>query len=84
MQSEVLPLWVCWVCMGLMGLRGGFGEILITRTNKIIMKMKEFIRVICDDYKEEQFTKREWVKYGIVVPVVMLAVFAVAAWIEGL
>lgn len=48
------------------------------------MKMKEFIKVICDDYKEEQFTKREYVKYGIVVPVVMLAVFAVAAWIDGL
>lgn len=41
--------------------------------------MKEII----DDLKQEGFTMREVVKYGIVVPVMLVLVIAVAGYVAG-
>ncbi len=34
--------------------------------------MKEFIDMMMKDYHQEHFTKQEWVKYGIVIPSLLI------------
>lgn len=47
------------------------------------MKYNEFIRrVLSDDETKHEFTLREKVVYGVVVPLVFLAVMCVAGYIE--
>ena len=34
--------------------------------------MKEFLKLMEKDYMSEEFSKREWVIYGIIAPVVLV------------
>lgn len=36
--------------------------------------MKELINIILEDYRKEGFTKREYITYGVILPVVYIAV----------
>ena len=48
--------------------------------NKIIMK--EFFNIMFEDMKQEGFTKKEVVIYGVVVPLAFIATLGIAGWIE--
>lgn len=44
--------------------------------------MKELIEILLKDIKDENFTKREYIVYGIVTPLVLVGIMAVAGWLE--
>ena len=44
--------------------------------------MKELIEILTKDIKDENFTKREYIVYGILTPLVLVALMAVAGWLE--
>lgn len=44
--------------------------------------MKELIEILLKDIKDENFTKREYIVYGIATPLVLVALMAVAGWLE--
>lgn len=46
--------------------------------------MKEFFETMEKDYQKENFTKQEMIIYGIIAPVVLVAVMALAGWMESL
>ena len=43
--------------------------------------MKDFLKMMEKDYMSEGFTKREWVIYGIVAPMVLVIGCVIADWI---
>ncbi len=44
--------------------------------------MKDFFNVMFEDLKQEGFTKKEVVIYGVVVPLVSILIIGIAGWIE--
>lgn len=44
--------------------------------------MKEFLEIMGKDILSENFTKKECVIYGIVAPLVLLAIMGLAGWME--
>ena len=46
--------------------------------------MKEFWSMMEKDYQKENFTKQEMIIYGIIAPIVLVAVMALAGWMESL
>ncbi|MEE1287107.1 MAG: hypothetical protein UHK44_00635 [Bacteroidaceae bacterium] len=46
--------------------------------------MKELIEILLKDIKDENFSKREYIVYGILTPIVLVALMAVAGWLETL
>ena len=44
--------------------------------------MKELIEILLKDIKDENFSKREYVIYGIFTPIVLVALMAIAGWLE--
>lgn len=46
--------------------------------------MKEFLRIMGKDIYDEHFTRKEYVIYGIVTPLVLVGIMALAGWIEML
>ena len=46
--------------------------------------MKEFLRIMGKDIMDEHFTSREYVIYGIVTPLVLVGIMALAGWLETL
>ena len=44
--------------------------------------MKELIEIMLKDIKDEDFSKREYIVYGILTPLVLVALMAVAGWME--
>lgn len=44
--------------------------------------MKEFFNIMFEDMKQEGFTKKEVVIYGVVVPLACILVIGIAGWIE--
>jgi hypothetical protein len=46
--------------------------------------MKEFLRIMGKDIKDENFTKREYIVYGILTPIVLVGIMALAGWLETL
>lgn len=46
--------------------------------------MKEFWSIMEKDYQKENFTTQEMVVYGIIAPLVLVAVMALAGWMESL
>ena len=44
--------------------------------------MKEFLKIMEKDYQKENFSVKEWVVYGIVAPMVLLAIMGLAGWME--
>lgn len=46
--------------------------------------MKEFFEMMEKDYQKENFTTQEMIIYGIIAPIVLVAVMALAGWMESL
>ena len=46
--------------------------------------MKELIEILLKDIKDENFSKREYIVYGILTPVVLVGIMALAGWLETL
>ena len=46
--------------------------------------MKEFLRIMGKDIMDENFTRKEYVIYGIVSPLVLVGIMALAGWLETL
>ena len=44
--------------------------------------MKELIEILTKDIKDENFSKREYIVYGILTPIVLVALMAIAGWLE--
>jgi len=44
--------------------------------------MKEFLRIMGKDIMDENFTTREYVIYGVVTPLVLVGIMALAGWLE--
>lgn len=44
--------------------------------------MKEMIEILLKDIKDENFSKREYIVYGILTPIVLVALMAIAGWLE--
>lgn len=46
--------------------------------------MKEFLRIMGKDIMDEHFSAREYVIYGILTPIVLIGIMALAGWLETL
>jgi hypothetical protein len=46
--------------------------------------MKEFFELMGKDIMDEHFTAREYVIYGILTPIVLIGIMALAGWLETL
>lgn len=44
--------------------------------------MKELIEIMLKDIKDENFSTREYIVYGILTPVVLVGIMALAGWLE--
>lgn len=44
--------------------------------------MKELIEIMLKDIKDEDFSKREYIVYGILTPIVLVGIMALAGWLE--
>lgn len=58
-----------------------FSPYLLTKKCTI---MKEFWSIMEKDYQKENFTTQEMVVYGIIAPLTLVAVMALAGWMESL
>ena len=46
--------------------------------------MKELIEILLKDIKDENFSKREYIVYGILTPLVLVGIMALAGWLESM
>jgi hypothetical protein len=46
--------------------------------------MKELIEILLKDIKDENFSKREYIVYGILTPIVLVGIMALTGWLETL
>jgi hypothetical protein len=46
--------------------------------------MKQFFEIMMKDIQREEFTLKECLVYGIVVPLVMIALMGFAGWMESI
>ena len=46
--------------------------------------MKEFLRIMGKDIMDENFSKRDYIVYGILTPIVLVGIMALAGWLETL
>lgn len=46
--------------------------------------MKDFLEIMGKDIMDEHFTRREFIIYSILTPVVMILIMALAGWLESL
>lgn len=44
--------------------------------------MKELIEILLKDIKDENFTRKEYIVYGVLTPIVLVAIMALAGWLE--
>ena len=44
--------------------------------------MKELIEILMKDIMDEHFSKREYIVYGILTPIVLVGIMALAGWLE--
>jgi hypothetical protein len=44
--------------------------------------MKELIEILLKDIMDEHFTRKEYIVYGILTPIVLVALMAFAGWLE--
>ena len=44
--------------------------------------MKEFLNIMGKDIMDEHFTRKEYVIYGILTPLVLIGIMALAGWLE--
>lgn len=46
--------------------------------------MKQFFEIMMKDIQREEFTLKECLVYGVVVPLVLIALMGFAGWIESI
>ena len=46
--------------------------------------MRDFIDIMLKDIKDEHFTRKEYIVYGILTPIVLIGIMALAGWMETL
>lgn len=46
--------------------------------------MKEFIKIMAKDILKENFTRKEYIVYGIIAPLGLIAACMVAEWVANL
>lgn len=46
--------------------------------------MKDFFEVMEKDIQKESFSRKEIIVYGILVPLVLIAIMGIAGWLETL
>lgn len=46
--------------------------------------MKEFFDIMLKDIHDEHFTRKELIIYGILTPIVLVVIMALAGWLETL
>ena len=46
--------------------------------------MKEFIEMMLKDFGMENFTWREVIMFGVIVPAILIAIMALAGWMDHL
>ena len=46
--------------------------------------MKEFIEIMAKDIMNENFSKREYLVYGILAPIGMIAIIGLVGWIDAI
>ena len=46
--------------------------------------MKEFFEIMGKDIMDEHFTRKEYVIYGILTPIVLVGIMALAGWLESM
>lgn len=66
------------------GRAGRIGRFFRVKTSKNIDKMKELLKVFEGDFREEGFTMKEVVIYGIVAPMVLVVGCVIAEIVDKL
>ena len=46
--------------------------------------MKELFKILAKDIMNEHFTHKEYIVYGILAPIALVAIMALAGWLESL
>ena len=46
--------------------------------------MEEFFKIMEKDIMREKFTRKEYIVYGVVYPLTLVAVMFIAGWLEKL
>ena len=46
--------------------------------------MKELFKIMAKDITDEHFTRKEYIVYGILAPIALVAIMAIAGWLECL
>lgn len=46
--------------------------------------MKEFLEIMAKDIMKENFGKREYIVYGILAPLGMIAIIGIVGWIDAI
>ena len=44
--------------------------------------MRDFIEIMLKDIKDDHFTRKEYIVYGIFTPIVLIGIMALAGWLE--
>ena len=44
--------------------------------------MKEFVNMLMNDFRLEGFTWKEMLVYGVLVPAILIAIMALAGWMD--
>lgn len=44
--------------------------------------MKEFMKIMGKDLMDEGFSTKEYVVYGVVAPIMLIAIMVLAGWLE--
>ena len=46
--------------------------------------MKDLFKIMAKDIMDDHFTRKEYIVYGILAPIALVAVMALAGWLESL
>ena len=46
--------------------------------------MKEFLETMEKDYRDENFTMKEIVVFGVIAPIVILAIIGIIGWLDSI
>lgn len=46
--------------------------------------MKELLKIMVKDIMDEHFTRKEYIVYGFLAPIALVAIMALAGWLESL
>ena len=46
--------------------------------------MKEFLQMMEKDYQKENFTMKEIIVFGVIAPIVILAIIGIIGWLDSI